>query len=1077
MKKSFNYRLGLDAGTNSIGFALIELDENDYPINIIHLGVRIFSDGRDPKSGASLAVDRRTARGMRRRRDRLVLRKQHLMDMLIEKGLMPQGKAERKKLENLDPYYLRKKALDERLELYELGRVVFHLNQRRGFKSNRKQAVKDNEAGAINNARQVLEQKLKSGNFRTYGEFLYSNPAKRIRNISGDANKIAYDFYPQRSMLEAEYDYIIESQSKHYSELLTPEIADEIKNLVFFQRPLKPVQKGRCSLIPSEERAYSALPSSQRFRILKEVNNLEITDKLWRRNRNDLTDEQREKVISELYKKKTVSFDGLRKTLKLDSSTVFNLESEHRVSLGGATTHITLSKSEYFGGLWANIPLPEQDEVVGKLLDDTLDDAELAQWLKEKFNLPDDNIKSIINAPLEDGTMKFSSKAILQIIPYLEQGKNEFEAITACGWQHANRYTGELVDELPYYGILLESSVSFGTGNESDSEEKRYGKIANPTVHIMLNQLRRLVNELIQEFGRPKEIAVELSRDLRQSRDEKLKAQREIAKNTKANEKYNASIAAVGLTPNAEYRLRLKLHEQQHELCVYSSGNKKISVAELLSDAVEIDHILPFSRTFDDSTANKVVVFREANRIKGNKTPHGAFAHDMANYNEILERASNLPGSKKWRFYEDAMERFEDEKNGDAGWLARQLNDTSYMSRVAREYLRYVVGDRVKGYPAVDTYPGGVTAKLRRGWGFNNLLPTAPDGAEKNRTDHRHHAIDALVIACANRSMLQKISSANARSGNMDEDWTKNLTDKAPPYTNYNRADLQRMVDNIIISHKQDHGTLGKGDSGSTSSRLHEDTFYGKSKNQLDRNDGTELAKKGVIRLHVRAPLAGIKEKDISDIVDDSLRRRIAEVMGKRGNKKYEQAIADFAKENNIHHVRIFKEKSESAMRAICDKEGKTYRYVATGGNHHIDIFCPIKDKKTDDGTKYKAGKWYAETITHFDGNKKDFSPKWQKEHPTAKLIMRLHINDMVAYDEEGKREIRRVKKIDGATERVYLVPHLVAKEEADKLSWAASANKLQEKNARKISVTPAGKVLDAGRSPVPKPFQKKEVL
>lgn len=508
MKKLVTYRLGLDVGTNSIGFALIELDKNDFPLQPLHLGVRIFSDGRDPQKGTSLAVDRRIARGMRRRRDRLVLRKQYLMDLLIEKGLMPQDKSEREGLRDLDPYHLRVKALDEKLTLHELGRTIFHLNQRRGFKSNRKQAAKDNESGAISSARQILEQKLAEGNYRTYGEFLYKSSAKRVRNISANSGKVAYDFYPQRAMLETEYDCIISAQNKYYPELLKPEMAEEIKQLVFFQRPLKPVQKGRCSLISSEERAYSALPSSQRFRILKEVNNLEITDKLWRRNRNDLTDEQQKKVISELYKKKTVSFDGLRKTLKLDSSTVFNLESEHRSSLGGATTHITLSKPEYFGDLWENLSLSDQDEVVSKLLDDTLDDADLAQWLKEKFALPDENIKMLINVPLEDGTMRFSSKVINQLIPHLENGKNEHEAIIACGWQHANRYTGELVDELPYYGTLLESSVAFGTGNENDSEEKRYGKIANPTVHIMLNQLRRLVNELIRDFGHPKEISL-----------------------------------------------------------------------------------------------------------------------------------------------------------------------------------------------------------------------------------------------------------------------------------------------------------------------------------------------------------------------------------------------------------------------------------------------------------------------------------------------------------------------------------------------------------------------------------------
>lgn len=1067
--KNIPYRLGLDIGTNSIGFALVSLKEG-IPQDIIHLGSRIFSDGRDSQTKVSLAVARREARGMRRRRDRLVRRKQQLMEYLIEKGLMPKDTKERKKLELLDPYELRKKGLDEKLELYELGRAIFHLNQRRGFQSNRKQAAKENEAGAIKEATKILQTKLLEKNSRTYGEFLFGETTKRIRNVSKDVGKVLYDFYPMRDMLTQEYDFLLTAQSIHHPRFLTPEIIDDIKDTVFYQRKLRPVLKGRCSLLPQEERAYKALPSSQRFRVLKEVNNLTILDKLWRRNRDDLTDEQREKVIAELYKKKTVSFDGLRKTLKLDSSTVFNLESENRSGLDGELTNFIMSKPECFGEAWREIPLAMQDEIVSKLLDDTLPDEDLRAWLKTNFKLEDTNIEKIIGVPLEDGTMKFSSKVINQLMPHLEEGKNEHDAIISCGWQAANRYTGELVDSLPYYGTLLESHVAFGTGKEEDSEEKRYGKIANPTVHIMLNQIRQLVNELIATYGHPQEIAIELSRDLKMNKKEKARLEKEIRDNTKNNERYDTQIKEAGLKPSSEYRLRFKLFEQQKEKCVYSG--KTIAVKELLSDAVEVDHILPFSRTLDDTVANKVVVFRETNRIKGNKSPHEAFGQQ--NYDEFLARSQSLPNSKKWRFLPDAMKRFEEEKqSGDAGWLARQLNDTSYLARVAREYLRYVVGDRVKGFPAVDTYPGGVTAKLRRGWGFNSLLPEGADGAEKNRTDHRHHAIDALVIACANRSMLQKISKASAAGEAMDEDWVKDLTGKAPPYANFNRAELQQKIDNIIVSHKPDHGSQGKGDSDGTTGRLHEDTYYGKAENQLDRNDGSELKKKGKIRLHIRVPITSLREKDIADIADDVLRAKIAMAMGNRGDKKYEQAIAEFAKENNIRRIRIFVEKSEAAMKAICDKQGKPYRYVATGSNHHLDIFCPIKDRIASDGTKYKAGKWYAETVSTFDFNQKDFSPNWKKEHPTAKLIMRLHINDMVAYDENGKREIRRVKKING-NGMVVLVSHLIAKEEGDKLSWTASGNQLHLKNSRKISVTPAGRVLDPKKAPIPKPFREK---
>lgn len=1067
LKKISPYRLGIDLGTNSLGFALVALNNTGLPQKPLHMGVRIFSDGRDPKSGSSLAVDRRTARGMRRRRDRLVRRKQQLIEILIEYGLMPSDKKERKKLELFDPYELRAKGLDEKLTPQELGRTLFHLNQRRGFQSNRKQAADDKEAGAVNDAAKTLEKLLAEHHCRTYGEFLAKNPTKRVRNISEDANKVHYEFYPLRDMLKAEYDALLKAQQAYHPELLTTEKMKTLKDIIFHQRPLRPTLKGKCSLLPEEERAYAALPSSQYFRILKDVNNLRTLDRLWRRNRDDLTDGQREKTISELYKKKNISFDGLRKTLKLDSSVVFNLESENRTKLQGALTSIELSKKERFGELWHTLGLAQQDEVVARLLDDRLSDKELRQWLQYKFSsLDEQQILSIMNVSLEDGTLRYSTRAINYLLPHLQDSENEYEAREACKadglFPHARAYDGQILATLPYYGELLETHVAFGTGSLHDPVEKRYGKIANPTVHIALNQLRKLLNELIQNYGRPQEIAIELSRDLKLNKKEKARLEKEIRDNTKQNEIFDGQIREAGSSPNSDSRLRLKLLQQQKNLCAYSG--KTINVSDALSAKCEIDHILPFSRTMDDTTANKVLVLREYNRIKSDKSPFEAkdeFQRAGVNYDDLLARNTQLPGSKKWRFLEDAMKRFEEENNsGDKGWLARQLNDTSYMARVARDYLRYITGN-------VDTYPGGMTAKLRHAWGFNSLLNS--DGNDKkNRDDHRHHAIDALVIACANRSMLQRISTASGRGEELNADWTKDLLNNAPPYTEFNRQALEKAVDSIVISHKPDHKTPGEGGSGNTSARLHEDTFYGLAHNQEELKDGQT-------RLVTREPLKRLKEKDIENICDPVIRQKLEQALYERdANEKAEDVIIRFSKENNIHRIRVFNIKSTKAMREIKDKQGKPYRYVATGGNHHIDIFCPIKDNKT---LKVKTGKWYAEVITHFDANQKGFEPQWRKDQPTAKLIMRLHINDMIAFDKKDDkgnilREIWRVQKLDGFFEAIFIIPHLDA---IDKRSRKASPKQLQEWNARKIAITPAGKVLDSGKAPMPKHLREKE--
>jgi len=1038
MKTNLSYRLGLDVGTNSIGFALVELDDQENPVRPLYLGSRIFSDGREDKTKTSLAVARRDARGMRRRRDRYLQRRQKLLEQLIALQLMPKDSNERKKLALLDPYYLRAKGLDNVLSYHELGRVLFHLNQRRGFQSNRREDKKADETGKIKTAIEQLKTKLEKNNYRTMGEFLYHNTSKRVR-LQGEGTKLVYDFYPQRDMLKAEYDRLMETQARFHPDFFSEEEIRRLKDTIFFQRPLKPVEKGKCSLIPGEIRAYAALPSSQRFRILKEVSNLRIMDK-FRRNRDDLTQEQKYAIIAELYKNKTKGFSALRKSINLDSTSVFNLETEARDKLEGALTHITLADKKCFGTLWATLSLSQQDEVVEKILDDTLTEEELLLELKSSYpSLPDANLVNSMNVKLEDGTLRYSSKAIYRLIPHLEAGNDEYDARQKEGFTDIK--DRQTLDELPPYPELLDNYL--GTN----------GKIANPTVHIVLGQIQKLVNELVKNYGKPKEIAIELARDLKMNKKEKARYERETRENQKNNEKYDEQIQEHGASRNNENRLKLKLHTQQSGICVYSG--KSISITQLLSDEIEIDHILPFSKTLDDSAANKVVVFREYNRTKGNKTPAEAFGAGEA----LLERIALLPGSKKWRFLPDAMKQFEEEKeNGDKGWLARQLTDTAYSAKLAREYLRYLVPDRKEGFPAVDTYPGGMTAKLRKAWGLNALINA--NGNEKNREDHRHHAIDALVIACSNRSMLQAISRATGAGVVIDDNWLKQI----PPLP-FDRTALQQQIDAIVISHKIDHGTAGQ--KGSTSGRLHEDTFYGMATIQPE-----EMQKEGRIRLIVRKPLQGMEEKKFTDICDPVIRRRLVEYVTaqKAIGIKAEVAIAQFGKENTIRRLRVFVEKSADSVKPIKDKESKPYRWVATGSNHHIDIYCPIKDKKE---LKIKAMKWYAETVSTFDANQKDFQPEWRKDHPTAKLIMRLHINDMVAYEENGKTEIRRVRMLDGFYNSPHLVPHLEAN---DKNSKRFSAKQLEEKNARKISVTPAGKVYDPKKSPAPK-IKKRLIL
>ena len=254
-------RLGIDIGTNSIGWWLFDTN-NRQITTVLDGGVRIFSDSRDPKSGTSLAVDRRAARSMRRRRDRYLRRRASLMRKLVEAGLMPNDPAEAKELEKLDPYALRAQALDRALPLSHVGRAVFHLNQRRGFKSNRKTDRKDNESGLIRLAVARLDQAIMMSGARTYGEFLHMRRQQvsddhRIVPVrtrlttalrEGEEKETAgYDYYPDRRHLSEEFENIWVAQARHYPDVLTDDLREEVFQTIFHQRPLKTPDEGRLS--------------------------------------------------------------------------------------------------------------------------------------------------------------------------------------------------------------------------------------------------------------------------------------------------------------------------------------------------------------------------------------------------------------------------------------------------------------------------------------------------------------------------------------------------------------------------------------------------------------------------------------------------------------------------------------------------------------------------------------------------------------------------------------------------------------------------------------------------------------
>lgn len=1021
--QKMKYRLALDLGTTSLGWAMIRLSTDSNPCAIIKAGVRIFSDGRNPKDGSSLAVTRREARAMRRRRDRLLKRKSRMMNTLVAHGFFPAEVADRKALENINPYKLRAKGLDEALTPSEFARALFHINQRRGFKSNRKTDKKDNDSGALKTAINKLRGQLQETKCRTVGEWLNKRDvagetvraryreSKTIKDDGKSKINKSYDLYIERAMIEAEFDALWSKQTALNPALFNETARYELKDCLLHQRPLKPVKPGRCTLIPEEERAPLALPSTQRFRIYQEVNNLRILREGLKEEPLTLT--QRNELVEALEENSKRSFTQIKKLLGLGGVVQFNFEDPKRQEFKGNVTSAILRKSEHFGEIWMNFDEAKQDAIVLQLVKEE-NEAKLIAWLVKETGIDEKRAEAIANVGLPEGYGSLSAKALARILPELRRDVVTYDkAVLAADFDHHSNISpataGEILPELPYYGEPLQRHVGFGTGNPSDTPEKRFGKIANPTVHIGLNQVRLVVNALIKRYGHPSEVIVEIARDLKRSKDQRDEDTKRQAENQRRNQRHRTAIA--GILNISEERIKgadlqkMVLWEElsfdpADRRCPYSGV--QISAVMLLSDEVEIEHILPFSQTLDDSLNNKTVAMRQANRVKGNNTPWDAFGKKNQggfDFAAILQRAELMPKSKRYRFAEDGLQRWLKE---DKGFLARALNDTKHLSKVAREYVSLICPQNTR------VIPGQMTAMLRGKFGLNDVLSLT---GEKNRNDHRHHAVDACVIGVTDQGLLQRFAQASACAR---ERQLNRLVDNMPPpwgdsMDGY-RGHVERAVNNIWVSHKPDHSHEGA---------MHEDTAWG--------------------------------------LLPDGLAtRRARDDNGHRLRETKNRTVIPFSS-------------TQDANRHGIDEQGlpKNYKGYVGGSNFCMDIVLNEK------------GKWEGEIVSTFAAYQlvREFGEKIGVARLQSKtqsvsgkpLVMRLQNGDTVMLKDGERYRLMRIVKMNsqGQISFAGISDANTSTREADKTDsfnyFRKNAGPLQGLFARKVTLSPIGELRDPG--------------
>lgn len=1058
-------RLGLDIGTNSIGWCLIEYDEveDGKPIDkaIVDIGVRVFSDGRDPKSGASLAVDRRDARAMRRRRDRYLRRRSAFLKALIAHGLMPADADEAKLIAERDPYTLRKRALDQRLEPYEIGRALFHLNQRRGFKSNRKaeRKSKPGEEGKIAGGARALDQAMAEAGADTLGQFLADRGTKRVRLNSENQE---YDFYPQRRHVEHEFGRIWEEQARHHPGLLTDATRVALSRILFFQRPLKDQEVGYCTFagmsgVPAQERRLpKAHPLFQQRRLYEEVNQLRVVsagaaDRPLRRD-------ERDALILKLQDKKKVSFQSLAKLIKLDIGERFNKENENRKELIGDEVRAELADKKRFGTRWLHFSLDEQLRIIDRLRNEENPET-LLDWLKSEYGLDDAAAEAVVNARLPEGYGRFGETATRRLLQALKADVVTYDkAAEAAGFHHSDHRTGEVFDRLPYYGEILTREIAPGREEYGDPFERRYGKITNPTVHIGLRQLQKLVNAIIAVHGRPDQIVVELARELKLNEKEKNAHKERIKRDTEAAIARGEKLRSEGFTDTGANRMLLRLWEELNpanpldQRCPYCGA--PIGIRQLFSGEADIDHIIPYSRSLDDSAGNKVVAHRNCNRLKSNKTPWERWGHDEERWEAITAQVARLHKSKQWRFGPDAMERV----NGEKGFLARQLNDTQYLSRMAGKYLRSLYATKEEG--RVDVIPGRMTAMLRRLWSLNSLLPdhnyvkNEHSNAPKNRLDHRHHAIDAAVAAVTTLSLMQKIAHCAGRAE--EKDLGRLFEDLPQPWEGF-REELRDKLLRVTVSHKPDHGRKRKPapNRDVTAGRLHNDTAYGLT-------DEVAADGKTPIVVH-RVPLMSLKPGDLTDpmrIPDQALRDALCAATRDCSGKEFENALARFAKEHPVFKgIRRVRVREPLSVIAIRDRKGRAYKAYKGDSNARYDVW------------RLPNGKWTYDIVSMFDAHQPQTAER--RPHPAAKKILSLRQNDMLAIERDGgPPEILRVVKFSttgtlalaAVNEAGPLKARDAAPADADPFKYVyATGSSLKKLKARQVRVDPLGRVFDPG--------------
>ena len=1055
--------LGIDTGTNSLGWAIVEKQVDEY--HLLDKGVNIFQEGVKMEKGieSSKAAERTAHKAARVRNYRIKLRKIRLLRILSDAHLCPPlSKAElsawRLKKEypknelfmqwqatdddsEKTPYAYRHKCLHESLDFnsmtdrYILGRSFYHMIQRRGFLSNRKDQSGD-DTGKVKESISNLTQEMHGAGYEYLGDYFYSlyNKGEKIRN----------HYTARNEHYLAEFKAICEKQDLDKN--LGSDVVRQIEKAIFDQRPLKSQkgQVGKCVFEKNKTKCPSSHPMYEEFRMHSFINNIKI------QTPNDaalrpLSTEERELIMPLFFRKSKKQFDFediakklapkkhygfYKKSSDAEMPYLFNYPMDTSVS----GCPVTAALKDIFGENWIDAlcetyTLAEEKsrlDIVNDIwhaLFFYTDDAKLVEFGKNRLQLTDEEAKKFCEISLPSDYASLSLKAICKILPYLRRGLIYSHAV----------FLGNLCEVMPQYEWEIEEMRNAAIDNiihemnQIDSKDartfevciKEYLKeqyhvsdeklkklyhpsmmetyprvqrtnnhgvyqlgspridsVRNPMAMRSMFRLRKLVNRLLEEgkIDQDTEIHIEFARELNDANKRNaiaLFAKENQNKNDEARKKIiNLFKAETGkdIDPTDVDVLKYVLWEEQGHICLYTG--KQIGISDFIgaNPKFDIEHTIPRSVGGDSTKMNLTLCDSRFNRdVKKTKLPTELSNHDeiMTRINEWKEKYESLEGqirkqkklskgasSKEQKdsiirkrhllelqrdYWHGKYLRFTMESVPE-GFSRRQGTDISVISKYARLYLKSL-------FKHVYTVKGIATSDFRKIWGIQNAY------SKKERVNHVHHCIDAIVIACIGLDEYNKLGAYYHDEENHEWYGMSKAYFKKPWSTFV--EDIEKVQDEILVYHytpdnmpKQGRRrilidgkkVLSKGDAARGS--LHNDTYYGAIEND------------GVVRYVKRINLASMKESDVKNIVDDVVRGIIETAINEKGFKEAMSSTIWMNEEKQIpiKKVRCYtpsvtKPLNIRQQRDVSPKEYKQQYHVTNDSNYLLALYIG-KDKR-----------------------------------------------------------------------------------------------------------------------------------